>query len=126
MHRAEITTSRTGIIYWFFTVSYMGIIFYLSSLEGADLPDLPQNFDKLLHMSLYFILGILFNLSLYKSGFKKYVFMLAFLFAALYGITDETHQAFVSERDATIGDVIADSLGSFLGSLLASAARDRR
>jgi len=122
MHRVEITTPRTAIIYWFFTVGYMGIIFYFSSLEKIDMIDLPQNSDKFIHLCAYLLLAFLANLSLYKSGvkIKKYVFMFAFLIATLYGITDEFHQAFVPGRDASIGDVIADSIGAFLGSFSAT------
>lgn len=126
MYRAEVTNSRRAIIYWFFTAIYMGIIFYLSSLERIDLPELPKFSDKLLHMVAYLLLAFLINLSLFKSNIKKYILMLAFLLATLYGITDEFHQVFIPGRDATIGDVIADSLGSFLGSYLASVVRRKR
>ena len=126
MYRAEIINSRTAIIYWFFTVSYMGIIFYLSSLEKIELPPLPENSDKLLHICAYLFLALLTSFSLYKSGIKKYVLMLAFLIATLYGISDEIHQAFVPGRDAGIDDVIADSIGASLGSILAGRVRVKK
>lgn len=119
MYRLQKTASRTGIIYWIFTVTYMGIIFYVSSLQRIDIPGIQEISDKLLHLCGYFILAFMVYLSFVKSGVKKYVFILAFLIAVLYGIIDEFHQALVPGRDATIGDVIADSLGALLGSYLA-------
>jgi VanZ family protein len=35
--------------------------------------------------------------------------------ALVYGITDEIHQSFVPMRDASMYDVMADSIGSFVG-----------
>ena len=119
MYRLQKTASRRGIIYWVFTVMYMGIIFYVSSLQRIDTPGIQEISDKLLHLCAYFILAFMVYLSFVKSGVKKYVFILAFLIAVLYGIIDEFHQALVPGRDATIGDVIADSLGALLGSYLA-------
>ncbi len=109
----------TAIIGWFFTICYMGVIFYFSSLEGPDLPDLPQYFDKAFHIGLYIPLAFLSFLSFRKSGVKKYVFLLSLGLTVIYGITDEIHQSFVPARDVSAGDIIADSVGAFLGSYLA-------
>jgi len=98
----------------------MGIIFYFSSREGAELPDLPQGFDKIFHMGIYAILAVFIYFSFKKSGVKKWVFVLSFVVAALYGISDEIHQLYVPGRDASVGDVLADSFGAFLGSYLGS------
>ena len=35
--------------------------------------------------------------------------------AIAYGISDEIHQSFVPGRDASVGDLIADSVGAALG-----------
>ncbi len=108
---------RAALIYWFLTLGYMVLIFFLSSYQGGDLPGLPKNFDKVVHAGVYMPLAFLFYRSLRKSGIRKYVFVAAFLFASLYGITDEIHQIFVPGRDAAIGDALADSTGAFLGCL---------
>ncbi len=115
---------RAALIYWFLTLGYMALIFLLSSFQGADLPGLPGNFDKVVHTGVYMPLAFLFYRSLEKSGTRKYIFITAFLFASLYGITDEIHQIFVPGRDAAIGDALADSTGAFLGCLAASFRRD--
>jgi len=120
MHRAKTSNLRTTIIYWILTVSYMGVIFYLSSLGGSDLPTLLGNFDKVIHMFLYLILAFLLSLSLNKSGIKRYVFLLAFLISVFYGASDEFHQSFVPDRDVSLYDLLADTIGAFLGSYFAN------
>lgn len=126
MIKSEKKNKRTAIIYWLFTISYMGIIFFFSSRKGTDLPDLPQGLDKVLHLCSYVLLAFLIYLSLNKSRGKKYVFMLAFLSATFYGITVEFHQVFVPGRDASIGDVLANSFGAFLGCYLATVVNTYR
>jgi VanZ family protein len=110
---------RSAVFYWLLTIGYMGIIFYLSSLHNIPLPKLPRDFDKVLHLCAYIPLAYLFYLSLKKSGINKYVFVLAVIFASIYGITDELHQVVVPGRDASVGDLLADAIGAFLGSLAA-------
>jgi VanZ family protein len=97
----------------------MGIIFYFSSLEGADLPSLPLYSDKVIHFAIYIFLAFLASLSFRKSGVKRYVFLLSFSFTVLYGITDEIHQLYVPDRDVAIADIIANSAGALSGSYLA-------
>ena len=118
-------TKRESRIFWILTVSYMGLIFFLSSLHGFSLPELPENSDKFIHMVAYMPLGFLFYMSLIKSGFGRYGFALAMLLTVLYGVTDEFHQAFVPGRYATIGDVMADSIGALFGCLGANFMKKR-
>ncbi len=109
-----------AVFYWLLTIGYMGLIFYLSSRHNIPLPKLPKNFDKVIHMCAYIPLAYLLYLSLKKSGVRKYVFVTALICTSIYGITDEFHQVLVPGRDASMGDVLADTLGAFLGSLVAS------
>lgn len=119
MINPEIKNNGIAIICWFFTICYMGIIFYFSSLEGADLPSLPLYSDKVIHFAIYILLAFLASLSFRKSGVKRYVFLLSFSFTVLYGITDEIHQLYVPDRDVAIADIIANSAGALSGSYLA-------
>ncbi len=121
----EKVTKRESRIFWMLTVSYMGLIFFLSSLQGFSLLGLPENSDKFIHMVAYMPLGFLFYMSLIKSGFRRYGFALAMFLTVLYGVTDEFHQAFVPGRYATIGDIMADSIGALLGCLGASFIKKR-
>lgn len=120
MERKKI---KTAVIYWLATIGYMGIIFWLSSIRSFDFPRLPGHFDKLIHMCIYMPLSFLFYRSFNKIGMKRYVFVMAFLSATMYGITDEIHQFYVAGRDASIGDTLADLVGAFFGAAGASSFR---
>lgn len=122
MYRAEKTYTKKAIIFWFITIGYMGIIFYLSS-RNFHLPELPDNSDKFIHVCIYFPLAFLFYLSLNRSGIKRYVFLAAVILTVFYGVTDEFHQSFVPGRDSSIGDAFADFVGALLGGIGASFFR---
>ncbi|MEK7845867.1 MAG: VanZ family protein [Nitrospinota bacterium] len=102
---------------WLPTVSYMAVIFYMSSLSKPITYELPHGTDKLLHFIEYAVLGFLMSYSLKKSGVKRYI-LTGWLFAALYALTDEIHQAFVPMRNASIFDFGADSIGGIIGSFI--------
>jgi VanZ family protein len=116
---------RGAIIFWAITFCYMGLIFFVSSRNSINLPELTMGFDKVLHACAYMVLAFLSYISINKSGIKKYVFIAAFLFTSIYGITDEFHQSFVPGRDSSIGDLIADFSGALLGCLGANLLKFR-
>ena len=62
----------------------------------------------------YAVLGFLIGYSLKSSGIRRYI-LCGWILASIYGITDEIHQSFVPMRDASVFDVFADGLGSFVG-----------
>lgn len=119
MKKTDIFSPNT-LLYWLVTLCYMALIYYLSSISGHKFPHLMNGYDKLIHFFVYTILSCLFYLSFNKAGMRRYLIPLSFLFTVLYGITDEIHQMHVPLRDASIGDVIADSFGAFFGSYSAS------
>ncbi len=103
---------------WSLTILYMIIIFYFSSLSYFPPGTLPavKISDLIKHAVLYFGLGILFLLS-YKSlkSTKKKALILAILSSILYGISDEIHQLFIPNRVCSFADIIANSVGAFIG-----------
>ncbi len=103
---------------WSLTTLYMAIIFYFSSLSYFPPGTLPavKISDLIKHAVLYFGLGILFLLS-YKSlkSTKKKALILAILSSILYGISDEIHQLFIPNRVCSFADIIANSVGAFIG-----------
>ncbi len=105
--------------YWLPLFSYCVLIFILSSFSNP-FPSLQVFWnDKLLHIAEYSILGFLmaravFSLNLQYS--KCFLLMLAIVLSALYGLSDEVHQALVPGRTASVGDIMADGLGSLIGS----------
>jgi VanZ family protein len=116
---------RGAVISWIITLCYMGSIFFISSKSNIDIPALTINFDKVLHACAYMVLAFLSYISLNKSGINKYAFIIALLFASIYGITDEFHQSFVPGRDSSIGDVIADFSGAMIGCIGATLGKHR-
>ena len=106
---------------WLITLTYMGLIYFLSSLTLDRLPSLPHGSDKILHTCLYAVLSFLYFHSLSRSGIKRHCFLIALLLTSIYAVSDEFHQYFVPGREASAGDLIADFIGGFIGSSLASA-----
>lgn len=93
----------------------MGIIFFLSHQKGSSLP-LPSipYIDKLAHFLIYSLLAgtALFAFpSSMRLGHPERKVVAVMIFCLIYGITDELHQAFIPERDASIWDLFADFLG---------------
>lgn len=117
MNHSAAENKRVAVTYWLMTIGYMGIIFYLSSRHNVRLPEISRHIDKIAHMLAYIPLAYLLCMSLRDSGMKKYACIAAFIIASIYGVTDELHQSMVPGRDATIGDVAADTAGAFIGSL---------
>jgi len=120
--KSEKIDVRKVVMYWVLTVGYMSLIFYLSS-QNFSLPKLPTNSDKVIHAIIYFPLAFLIYRSLWSCRIKKYIFVIAFVLAGIYGISDEFHQSFVPGRDSSLGDAAADFVGALLGSLGANIFR---
>ena len=93
-------------------------IFWQSSFSFLDSPPLFPHEDKLMHMGAYGFMALLAarNLKKERPFFNRSkIRILAILFASLYGLTDEIHQAFVPSREASILDFAADICGSIMG-----------
>ncbi len=75
--------------------------------------------DKIVHVVEYAILGFLLARAMGKyTFFRQSMRLLAaivLLVGVVYGISDEFHQMSVPNRTASFYDVIADSVGIFIG-----------
>lgn len=109
------------IKFWLPVLVCMGFIFYTSSICGSDITYVVPFQDIVFHFIIYLILGLFFARALKKTysniTLSKIIF-LTIIFASLYGITDELHQAFVPYRAVSSFDVFIDGIGSFIGSLI--------
>lgn len=106
-------------IFHFLLLIYAAGIFIESSLPGDNFPEIDVTLiDKYVHFIIYFGLCLLFFYSLKnQTKFTKLhssPFFFAWLFASLYGITDELHQYFVPGRSSDILDWVADTTGALL------------
>jgi len=97
---------------------YMMIILSVSSLPGETLPKTwLLNWDKLIHFTEYFILGILLMKSMNTVSSKMLLIIIPF--GLFFGLMDEYLQSFISGRFSSGWDVLADTIGVAIGSLLA-------
>lgn len=106
-------------LYWLPPMALCAVIFIQSSFPTPHMgPSFPLK-DKVLHMLAYGLLSVLCfracrvtwpdRLSLFQ------MLLVSTLFAVLYGLSDELHQAFVPARHADGYDLLADFVGGILG-----------
>lgn len=103
------------------TVGWMALIFFLSSRPDVAAPDLFWQQDKMAHLLVFGVLGLLLAFSLTPPAVATWrrLFLIT-AFVTAYGVTDELHQYFVPGREASIWDVLADGVGGFLAALTRS------
>ncbi len=106
-------------------IVYCVLIFLQSAyIPNKSIPKFPFS-DKLLHLGGYAVLSALVARALIEGnwGFaslktsKTVIIIIAILFSAMYGLSDEIHQSFVAARCGDVFDFIADMAGSILGVL---------
>jgi VanZ family protein len=109
--------------YWLPVLLWASLIFYLSSIPGLS-SGLPVYYDvflrKLAHAGIFGVLNLLIFRALkfgHNYNFKK-ALIWSLILAVLYAFSDEAHQYFVPEREATLFDVGVDSLGAIFSGLL--------
>lgn len=102
--------------FWLPPLLYMAAIFHFSS-ESQPMPALTEHvWDKLLHLTEYAGLGLLWCRALRSEGVGwSAAIALAAVAVMLYGASDEWHQSFVPLRDSSVRDWLADMLGGTLG-----------
>jgi VanZ family protein len=116
---------RLGRGVWTLALVWAAVIFILSSIPGRALPNVPAlRYDKLLHATVYGVLGGVIYLGARSTWpFRPVRVVLGCTLAAvLYGLSDEFHQRFVPGRSSDLWDVVADGVGGFAGALLAAVA----
>ena len=95
------------------------VIYVASSIPGSRLPGFVHHInDKLIHVSVFLVFGLLVYLALEPRTKSSYLswkrIAIAVLAVVIYGISDEIHQAFVPGRTVDISDATADSIGGIL------------
>jgi VanZ family protein len=121
---------RKRILFYFLpAVGYAALIFSLSS-SSFDIEELKPvfDYDKLLHLVEYYILGYLlmrvFTTSPESSRAGNAV-LATILAGTAYGASDEIHQYFVPGRDCSILDFLFDAAGATLAAVTFSFVRHR-
>lgn len=106
-------------IYQALFVSWMVLIFVLSSQPSLAVPSSIPQADKLIHALAYGVLGYFFSRSFapFEVISIKRILLVTTL-VTVCGITDEFHQLFVPGRVASIWDVLADCAGGMIVALI--------
>ena len=107
---------------WLPVIGYCMLIFALSSFPSVEqLPEFKAS-DKLLHIIAYGILAALFCRAFSSTdrwrNRRGIIFLFSVALTTAYGLSDEWHQSFVAGRNAEAADVVADFIGSLIGSRL--------
>jgi VanZ family protein len=89
------------------------------------MPYLFQGSDKVVHASLYGVLGMCLGVGRVRSIAPPPHLVLIFV-GALYGATDEWHQVYVRGRSPDWSDWVADVVGIVVGYLLITSLMKRR
>lgn len=97
------------------------LIFVLSSVPRDRYPSVNWSYaDKLVHVALYFVLG-LFAWLYFQPRHVSLPVM--FAFGVLFGASDEIHQIWVPLRTSSLADLLADTCGVGLGLTCVTLAR---
>lgn len=115
-----MTRAKRYIFFWFPTLAWMAVIYFLSSFHKMQASPVGwQDFivRKTAHFIEYLVLCILINRSLKNTSSLSLVkrLVLALALTVLYAISDEYHQTFVNGRTGKIFDIGIDTLGAFFG-----------
>lgn len=95
------------------------IIFLFSSIPSDKIPTLQiWGFDKIVHLIIFFVFGLLIYRSLYFSKSKVYSFrkiaLISISIVFLFGVFDELYQSLIPGRTTDVFDLIADVTGGIL------------
>ena len=98
---------------WVWPLVIAVLIFTASSRSSVAGPRIPH-FDKVVHFSVYGLLGTLACRAI--AGSRGAWWALAAVYA--YGATDEWHQYFVPGRSTEVADWVADTAGAAIAILM--------
>jgi VanZ family protein len=105
---------------WAAVVVWLGLIFFLSAqprLPRVIPPGLPQIQDVIGHFTVYGVLAVLVWWALRGAG-VRHPLLWALAAAVFYGVTDEFHQRFVTNRHPDVFDLATDAAGAVTALLI--------
>ena len=73
---------------------------------------------KTAHFTLYFILGLLVISFLKEFGLSRKSIIISIIVVLLYAVSDEIHQTFIPGRSGEVLDVLIDTIGGTLSTVL--------
>jgi VanZ family protein len=109
------------VFYYYLPVGFYIILIYILSSISVNVNNLPViSNDKFMHALEYSVLGFLFMRAyLNTAGLNHKIrgIFTTVVFAFLLGSFDEYHQLFVPGRVVSLKDILADTIGGFIGSI---------
>ncbi len=93
-------------------ILWMIIIFILSAMPGSSYPASCFDYAPVAHFLEFGILAWLI-IRVFKLNFKTV--MLTLVFCAVFAVSDEIHQMYVSNRSASLMDWLIDFLAIIVG-----------
>ncbi len=113
---------------WILVAVWAVLIEVATSVPGPSLPPTPSGGDKVAHLLVYLVLGLLSARALAAGRHRDRTLAWVVLVAAVvaFGALDEVHQAFVPQRTPDVLDFVADAVGGSIGVALAHAVLRRR
>ena len=115
-----MTTRSRFALRWVPAVAMAAGILVLSSIPGTAFPQVEFVLaDKIAHMLLFSAFAAAFAIPIHHhwpmSSVVRVV-IISTVLAAIYGTTDELHQLLTPNRSSDVWDVVADTVGGFVGS----------
>jgi VanZ family protein len=92
---------------WAYPVAVATLVVIASSRSAVESGIRIEHFDKVVHFSVYGLLG---TLVLRALGGSRWGW--AIVAVSLFGVSDEIHQYFTPGRSMEFGDWVADTLGA--------------
>lgn len=125
------------IISWVLVSAVMIFIFSMSSANGKESSEMSGSLlakiieftgieisshfiRKTAHFCEFALLSFLMSNAVFATFNNKKAIVYAFPCACLYAVTDELHQLFSDGRACRVTDILIDSSGAFLGTLVFS------
>ena len=109
---------KNFLFYWLPVIVYCVAIYIQSDFPSIEHIPSFEFSDKVLHFFAYAVLGVLFYRAygtLRVKSDPRMLILISMVSAFLYGVSDEIHQYLVPFRDASIWDVVANTLGAVCG-----------
>ncbi len=111
-----------GVPAYIWLAAWLGWMTWIFVLSAQESPPVPRSGfsweDKVQHAITYAVLAFLTlrvaERAARRRGAAVATYAFAFVWAALYGLSDEWHQGFVPGRDASAADWLADAAGAAL------------
>jgi VanZ family protein len=112
---------------WLPPILWAAFILILTSIPGSDIPASPfRDADKLVHLSIYGVMGWLAVRAWTIGSRSTASALLALALVSCFGAIDEWHQQYIPLRSMDFLDSAADTTGAALGVATALFGERRR